>query len=180
MLGKNNQTNWNSPWPNEMYVLPTSFITTLCLSSAPFLATILIIFFVFAILSRLFTYIRRKQKLKQAKDQIMLQSFIELVTYGQTDLADSDNAFERIFDRNQSKFNLRERRKDTKIRFNFKRSVPHLHLPDEDKCPIELVHDVLAKQNKNLSNANQIYVTNLYVKNTILFIFNRTLLTFLG
>lgn len=141
-------------WPYEMYVRPKSFIVTMMLSSSPFLATILLLFFVQAVLSRLFTLVRERKRLRHARDQMKMQNFIELVTYGRKDFVDNENTFEEIVGRGEQArifHERRERRAKLPAWLNGKKSIKPLtdfQLPDEDRCPIDLVNDAIAKTNK--------------------------------
>lgn len=139
-------------WPNQMYVQPKPFLVTMMISSSPFLATIVIIFFVFAVLTRLFTFVRYKQHMRQAKDQMMMQNYLELVTYGRNDFTDNQKTFEEII----RHVNIRPN--ENRFRAKFKKSLADFHLPDEDKCPIELVNDVIARNKYSVSNGLQMIV----------------------
>jgi hypothetical protein len=131
-------------WPNEIYVKPQSFFNALLLSSAPFLATILVIFIVFALLSRIFT-IRKKYKRRQfAHKMKILEDDLILYTYNQQPENDRALADEYVKKTQQNekerKFKLTGRRKEkNRLQINI--------LPDEDKCPIEFLNDALAKNN---------------------------------
>lgn len=139
-------------WSFEKYFRPKPFGATMFLSASPFLATILILFFVSAVLSRLFTFVRARKRDRIAKDQMIMQNFLELVTYGQTDLIDNERTFEEIVGRGKQarvfeKKPLRERSFGAMLwRKPRKPSLTDFHLPDEDRCPMELVNDVLARQ----------------------------------
>lgn len=161
-------------WPNEIYVQPKPFFTTLIISSSPFLAIILLIYIVFAALTRIFSIHRMRQKQKWAQDLKNMENYLVFVTYNKKEFIDNERTFEELVGRRNSKIMARDampseqqQQKPPRVpllqrvkhRFIFGRSstnnLSRLHLPDETKCPIELVNDALRSGKMSISNVSK-------------------------
>jgi hypothetical protein len=125
-------------WDVRISILRKSFINTLILSSAPFLGTITIILMVFAVLSRVFTMRKKSRRILMAKNEKILEDFLVLVTYANKKREENQHVFQQI--------TAADRGKSTSL------SLSDLNLSDENKVPMILVQDLIARSLANHTN----------------------------
>lgn len=125
--------NWNL----KISILKRSFLKSLLVSTAPFLAIILFILILFSILSRIFTLRKKYRRTQSAMNEKILENFLILVTDARAQRKQST----------RQALDVPDRRKASLIR-NW--SFSNLNLSDEDKVPIVLLKDVL---NRSLAAA---------------------------
>lgn len=138
-------------WQNRYNESQKSIIVYLILSSAPFLCVIILILIISGILSCIFTIRKKSRRRKAAKNLQMIENFLVLYQDTRKDRKEKDKEYISSDDD--------EKRKKSRSHYNLtglgrKKSFYNLQLPDENKVPIVLVNDALAKSAKVETNTN--------------------------
>ncbi|CAF0708954.1 unnamed protein product [Brachionus calyciflorus] len=135
-------SKWTEFWANQnKNQIDNSYVKILILSSSPFLCVILVILIVSGILSIAFTFRKKYKRRQVARHVELLENFLILYNESKEERKQRDEALS--LHELKSQFNL-----------NKKNQHEDFKLPDEDRVPIALVKDALARSLENDSNNN--------------------------